>query len=156
MDGKYKFQIAPPKSVDDRARLYIDKLYDYKNDGKEGFIDFDGYFYYSLPGDEPPNEYDEGYSRFKPIKNALLGVSYYPTEEGDLPERPEHERLTDTFWEIEFTRRELIKNTNSYSEIEDDDGETMSVCFFSTDHQRIHFKVLRELKKGDPTPDEYK
>jgi hypothetical protein len=155
MDAKYHFDITPPKSVDDRATLYLSTLYDYKNDGNEGCIEFDGYFYYTLKGDEPEDEYS-GYTRYKPLEKAILSVFYDPNGVGDLPERPASERLTDTFWEIEFIRREIVKNTNSYSEIEDDDGEIMNVCFFSTNHQRIYFKILREIKKGESLPEEYK
>jgi len=147
MLSTYNFYVNLPKGLGGSATLYTEILYDYMNDGQTGFIEFNGYFYYSIG--------DESNDRYEKVKNAVLCVCNIHDRENILPPRPDSERLCDTFWEIEFTHREILKNTDSISQIEDQDGSVMDVCFFPTNYQRIHFKILREIKKGEKIPEEY-
>jgi hypothetical protein len=135
MDPKYRIHIQRPGDESEITN-YIEKVYEYVNDGDKGYIEFDGYIYYDI-GDE--NQYTRNLSRcFFYVMDHIDTEKFCP------------------FYEVEFYRREIIKNTNAYSTIEEDDGTEMNVCFFPTDRQRVYFKVLREIKLGEPVPDEYK
>jgi len=43
---------------------------------------------------------------------------------------------------IEVYKRITHESTNRVSEIEDDDGEPMSVCFFPTNRQTLYFRIV--------------
>jgi hypothetical protein len=47
--------------------------------------------------------------------------------------------------EIEVYRVEDIEDTSVYSNVEDDDGEEMNVCFFPTMKMKLYFRVLHHM-----------
>jgi hypothetical protein len=134
MDPNYRIFIQRPGDSSELMH-YFENIYEYVNDGEKGYVDFDGYIYYDI-GDED-------------VYNRKLSKCFFYVM--DLNDKDKFV----PFYEIEFYRREILKNTNSYSEIEEDNGEKLNVCFFPTDHQRVYFKVLSEFLKGDPIPEEY-
>jgi hypothetical protein len=101
-----------------------------------------------------------------PYIQELLGISinpitlegvihfngYYYIEDIDLPQKlrmtyrhttgQNREVVEYLYADVEVYRREKGKATDSYSTIEDDDGEEMNVCFFPTAIQRLYFRVL--------------
>jgi hypothetical protein len=80
------------------------------------------------------------------------------TEGKPHPERPSvttYAMIDEGLLLIEFTRREIINNTDSYGPVQDEDGSEMNICFFPTDHQRLHFKILQKLEKSDPLPPDF-
>ena len=141
------FIVHPEDSV---ITLYIRKLYDYVNDDTNGHIEFNGYIYYDI-GDETK------YTR--QLTKGLLCMTEYSSEGKEDPDKPgvtTYSFIQRHIWEVEFTKREIIDTTDLHSTIADEDNQPMRVCFFPTDHQRVHFKILREIAENDPIPDEYK
>jgi hypothetical protein len=148
MNRNIHFDIVHPQ--DSRITFYICKLYDYSNTGENGLIEFNGYIYYDIGNETNYN---------RSLSKSLLCMTEYSTEgvvNSDAPEITTYSCIQHHMYEVEFYRREIIKNTNAYSTIEEDDGTEMNVCFFPTNYQRVYFKVLREILEGDPVPDEYK
>jgi hypothetical protein len=125
-----RFHIVCP-GEESRIITYAETIYQYTNDGINGSIEFNGYIYYNI-GEE--TKYG------KQLDKALLII----------------DDVNISILEVEFVKRELIKKTDEYSLVDDEDFGEMNVCFFPTDHQRVHFKVIREIKKDDPIPEEYK
>ncbi len=125
-----RFHIVCP-GEESRIITYAQTIYEYINDGKNGSIEFNGYIYYNI-GDE--TKYG------KQLDKALLII----------------DDITVDIFQVEFVKRDIIKKTDKLSLVDDEDFGEMNVCFFPTDHQRVHFKVINEIKKGDPIPDEYK
>jgi len=125
-----RFHIVCP-GEESRIITYAQTVYQYINDGKNGFIEFNGYIYYNI-GDE--TKYG------KQLDKALLIIDGNKLD----------------IFQVEFVKREIIKKTDEFSLVDDEDFGEMTVCFFPTDHQRVHFKVINEIKKGDPIPEEYK
>jgi hypothetical protein len=148
MNRNIQFHIVHPQ--DSIITFYVRKLYDYVNDGENGHIEFNGYIYYDVGNETKYN---------RSLTKSILCMTEYSAEgivNSDKPEVTTYSFIQHHIYEVEFYRREIIKNTNAYSTIEEDDGTEMNVCFFPTDRQRVYFKVLREILEGDPVPDEYK
>ena len=149
MNRNIHFDIVHPQ--DSRITFYICKLHDYSNTGEDGHIEFNGYIYYDIGNETQYN---------RSLTKSLLCMTEYSTEgvvNSDAPEITTYSCIQHHMYEVEFYRREIITNTNAYSTLEEEGYDSkMKVCFFPTDHQRIYFKVLREIKLGEPVPDEYK
>lgn len=140
------FLVHPNDSV---ITFYIRKLFDYVNDGENGHIEFNGYIYYDI-GDETK------YNR--QLTKGLLHMTEYSSEGKEDPTKPgvtSYSFIQRHIYEVEFIQREIISETDRYSTIADEEDKPMRVCFFPTDHQRVYFKVLREIAENDPIPDEY-
>jgi hypothetical protein len=102
----------------------------------------------------------------RPYVQELLGLSinpitmegvihfngYYYVEDIDLPQKlrmtyrhtagPDREVVEYLYADVEVERREKGEPTDSYSTIDDGDGEEMNICFFPTAIQRLYFRVL--------------
>ena len=72
---------------------------------------------------------------------ALKNTSY-----GSDGARCRYYKVLEThFYKVEVYRREVLSCTDQISEEVDDDGTPMRVCFFPTNLQRLHFRVLEDL-----------
>ncbi len=121
---------------------YIERLIGYENDGSEGCIHFDGYYYVYDGSEEDYVKESEQYEENRLPKRLLMDVIVQETEPYHTYRGRSWFRIVshDQF-DVEFYRREKIKCTDVISEIEDEDGEPMSVCFFPTNEQRLYFRV---------------
>lgn len=152
MDRDYHFTIVCPNDPEETRKndvtLFIQTFYKYHATPTEGYIEFDGYLYWNI-GDE--KEFPRTLTR------ALLTVAEIAKEGtyNSVTGSTHHELLACHVYEVEFTRRVLKKNTNSYSKIEEEDGSEMNVCFFPTEHQVLHFRILQNIPKGAPLPPGY-
>jgi hypothetical protein len=124
---------------------HIKELIKYVNDGSEGYLHFDGYYYvYDGSEDEYTKSRSEYAENLLP-KRLLMDVIVQETEPyhvfcgGSWFRTVSHEQ-----YEVEFYRREKLNCTDVISEIEDDDGEPMHVCFFPTDEQKLYFRVIKK------------
>lgn len=129
----------------ERRTPYIQELIRYENDGVEGFIEFNGY-YYVYDGTE--DEYTKQTFRYADDclpQRMLMDVI--------VQEKEPYHRYRNTSWfrpvshdqyEVEFYKRTKIKCTDQISEIEDEEGEPMKVCFFPTDEQQLYFRVIKK------------
>ncbi len=160
------FDFVSPGPDHDRIRLYVQELFEFHLDhaASKGFLEFNGYLYANVPGDpaeicewdptQPPRKkYGTDVSR------ALMYFWETDTEGKPHPEKPgvtTYAYIDEGLLLIEFTRREIINNTDSYGPVQDDDdGDEMNICFFPTDHQRLHFKILQKIEKSDPLPEDF-
>lgn len=134
-----EFQLEVVRSSEGRT-LYVQEVFDYQNDGSEGFIEFDGYFYADI-GDE--TEYGVR-ADDQTLVVWMRGEGYQ--KEGE-PYTTYFKSLGQEIYEVTFTKREIVKNTNQYSVIDDEDGDEMNVCFFPTNRQRIFFTVKKIIDK---------
>ncbi len=126
--------------------------------GAEGTIAFDGYFYIDdgplTPEEEllPYWKRPTRYGRHLPIE--LRMVMQRREKEPSRREVDDEKGWTRNHYNvlethdciIEVYKRVTHESTDRVSEIEDDDGEPMSVCFFPTNRQTLYFRVL-ELPK---------
>ena len=149
---KYSFDIIRNST----NNPYFEEVFDYKCDGEKGELEFNGYYYVndasdtdkqfgcSLPKEEllyviekldiPPRKWNEERSfPFNGENHVLMG---------ECSEQVVNEHL----YKILVERREKIENTSEYGPVEDDDGETMNVCFFPTYHQKIYFRILEVVE----------
>jgi hypothetical protein len=127
--------------------------------GGEGTISFDGYFYVNDAAELTPEE-----ERMQPWDRPSRYGRYLPMELRMVMQRREREpaerEVTPEGWTrckytvleehdciINVYKRVTHESTNRVSEIEDDDGEPMSVCFFPTNRQTLYFRIV-ELPKG--------
>jgi len=130
---------------------------EYKCDGKEGSICFDGYYYVEDTG--PPYPEDSNillnlWDRPKRWPEHLPKTLYmHITHREKEPYKEEYDDLdkcTRVFYNIieehkyiiEVYKRITHQCTDTYSEVTDDDGEVMNVCFFPTNRQTLYFRVL--------------
>ncbi len=113
----------------DEARPHIVEIFDYQNDGTEGVLEFDGYYYVN---DSEAAAADA--SGYKSVHRYSLPLELQMIICENL-------QITHAY-EIEIYKREIIHNTNQYAIIDDGDGNDMSVCFFPTDRQKLYFRVL--------------
>lgn len=129
----------------ERRTPYIQELIKYVNDGTEGCIHFNGYYYvYDGTEDEFTKRYQNVEENCLP-QRLLMDVIVQESE-------PYHKYKCSSWYrpvshdqyEVEFYKREKIKCTDSISEIEDEDGEPMKVCFFPTDEQLLYFRVIKK------------
>ena len=129
-----------------RVPYIIDEdTFEYKCDGKEGTVTFDGY--YNVEDREPPYPEDDALERWeRPMRHGVwlpqklnLYVQWSKVESNEQKIVEEHGYI------IEIYKRVKHASTNQYSEIDDGDDQSMRVCFFPTDRQTIYFRVLETL-----------
>lgn len=117
-------------NTDDSPRPFIDRIFNYKIDGNEGTLEFDGYYYVNDSEEAAAKAaaaYDRVYSHTLPQEVQMIICKDY---------------ILTHAYEIEIYKREKIENTDKFSIVDEPDGSEMSVCFFPTDRQRIYFKIL--------------
>jgi hypothetical protein len=142
----------------DRAHPYIQEAFEFECDGLNGFLEFNGYYYVDDGVEEPrfgrclPKEETIIVTRRLNVPPRIWRAyepSFLKDANGANPlvemEVTEY-RVDQACYKILVERREKIYNTDVLSTVEDADGEEMSVCFFPTDKQRIHFRVLEVLR----------
>lgn len=117
---------------------YIRECINFVNDGLNGSITFDGYYYED--DSNLPQQMLMFYSKYEAEpydQKDLSGVlhSYY-------------NKLEELVCDIEITGRKIIENTDQYSN-EIDDGSEMRICFFPTNKQTLHFKILKTYNSID-------
>ena len=117
----------------------------YECDGKEGTIAFNGYYY--VENGPPPYPEDRNgyvkrrYSEWLP-KRVFMSL------------KPSIKHHKSVFYMIEVYKMELFEATNEISEIDDEDGEPMKVCFFPTNRMKLWFRVLEDM--NNPGADFYR
>jgi hypothetical protein len=124
----------------DRRDPYIQKLIDYKISETEGYIHFDGYYY--VLNEEFP---------IRTMFNTTLREEK-PYEEGTTDEGgtyAKYKNVEDNWYEIEIYDRQKVVDTSRFSEVDDEDGEPMRVCFFPTYEQKIMFRVIKAFDNFD-------
>jgi hypothetical protein len=120
----------------DRRDPYIMRLIDYQLEGQEGSITFDGYYY--VLNEEFP---------VRTFYNTTLREAE-PYEVGKTAEGGTYENyknIEDDYYEIEIYDRQKVVDTSRISEVEDEDGSLMRVCFFPTHEQKIQFRVIKKF-----------
>ena len=123
---------------------------EYFCDGKEGYIHFDGYYY--VENHAPPYLEDEAlgarrYDVWLPQKLTMFVQLFekeaYKAEIVDnMTTRIYHKELECLQYIVEIYKKVIHENTDVISEIEEEDGEKMNVCFFQTNRQTIYFRVI--------------
>lgn len=106
---------------------FMRKVFALTFDGSEGLDVFDGHYYVGDPG--------------SPRSGRNL-----PTTEFLLVKKEGEESECDMYV-VEILRRDKLECTDVISEVEEEGG----VCFFPTDRQRLHFRVLEK----NPTHERY-
>ena len=122
------------------------KTVEFKCDGKEGSVSFNGYFYVEDTGppysEDSPLQTRSKHSRYPewlPIKSELC-VRIRDTKETD--EYGELKMLEEYYLVVEIYKRVTHYVTDHTSYVENDDGELMKACFFPTNRQTIYFRIL--------------
>lgn len=138
---------------EDRCVPYIreEKTVEYICDGKEGSICFDGYFY--VEDHAPPYPEDAGKERWECERRRdwlpkilRMGVSRKETEPYKIEGNTSYFNIVvEHVYIIEVYKRVIHENTDTYSNVAEDDGEEMNVCFFPTDKQTLYFRILETL-----------
>ena len=130
---------------------------DYKCDGVDGHLTFNGYYY--VEDHAPPYPEDaelpvwmrERHSTWLPqiVKmHALLRETEPEWVERNTVEiwtRYHYKTLEENTYLVEIYKRVKHECTNAYSNDVDSDGDEMRICFFPTDKQTIYFRVLEKL-----------
>ena len=122
--------------------------------GGEGTISFDGYFYVDDAAELTPEEEllphwkrPTRFGRNLPIELRMVmrHREKEPSRREVTPEgwtRNHYNVLEEHDCIINVYKRVTHESTNRVSEIEDDDGEPMSVCFFPTNRQTLYFRIV--------------
>jgi hypothetical protein len=162
------FNNAESFKTDPVPYILSDTQVEYKCDGKEGSIRFDGYYY--VEDHPPPYPEDDALERWERPrrwseylpKHAMMYMKRRSKEpckierlENGLGTRYEYTTFEEHAYIIEIYKRVIHEKTDRISEIEDDDGSSMDVCFFPTNNQTIYFRVVEALfgKKRAKNPD---
>ena len=129
----------------------------YKCDGKEGSICFDGYYYVEDTPPPYPEDLDiklRIWERPKRWPEHLPKTLYmhmrhrekepYKEEYDSIDKctRVVYKILEEHKYIIEVYKRIIHECTDEYSEVTEEDGSIMNVCFFPTNRQTIYFRVL--------------
>jgi len=147
-------------SEDDRRIPYVrdgDTVV-YDCDGKEGSIEFDGYYYVENSGPPYPEDSDpslkpwekpERYSEWLP-KKYIMSMTYKEKEPYKVVTNETrtcsylyYNELQKDCYTIEIYKKEVYESTDQISQIEDGE-EMLDVCFFPTNKMKIWFRVLDE------------
>jgi hypothetical protein len=122
----------------ERRDPYIMRVIDYQISDTEGSILFDGHYY--VLNEEFP---------IKTTYNMTLREKE-PYEEGTTENGTyaKYRNIEDKWYEIEIYDRVKIEDTSKISEVEDDDGSPMRVCFFPTHEQKIMFRVINSFNSS--------
>lgn len=110
---------------------YVQELFELHLDASEGYIEFNGYYY--ADDSTFPRRYLMLYARYSDATTIKEEKGYRTIYANQL----EHTLA------IEIYRREIIETTDVLSTIEDDDGESMDICFFPTNKQKLFFRILQ-------------
>jgi hypothetical protein len=102
----------------------------------EGTITFDGYYYVSDEEFPIRTFYNTTLREEKPYEEEM-------TKEGG---RAKYRNIEDVYYEIEIYDRQKMVDTSKTSEIDDEDGKPMRVCFFPTCEQKISFRVIKRFE----------
>lgn len=123
----------------ERRDPYVQKLIDFQVSDTEGYIHFDGYYY--VMNEEFPKRvfFNTTVREDKPYEEKQTEYGY----------ECKYRTLEDDFYEVEIYDRVKIVNTSSYDEVEDEDGSKMRICYFPTNEQKIHFKVINKFDSFD-------
>jgi hypothetical protein len=72
---------------------------------------------------------------------------YFYAKDEDLPVECLMEYSNETYraFLVDVIRFEKLEETSTYSEIEDEDGSMMRVCFFPTHHIKLWFRIKEEI-----------
>jgi hypothetical protein len=129
---------------------------EYTCDGKEGTLCFDGYYY--VEDHAPPYPEDEALIEWKrPHRNPrflpdqlYLFVKHresepYKTEWEEGCRQDFFHTIEEHAYKVEIYKRVIHYSTDRLSNIEDSDGEEMTVCFFPTNKQTIYFRILEDV-----------
>lgn len=108
----------------------------YECDGKEGTIAFNGY-YYIENGPPPYPEDRDGYVKRR--------YSEWLPKKVFMSLKPCDKHHKSVFYMIEVYKMEMYESTNEMSEIDDEEGEAMKVCFFPTNRMKLWFRVLEDM-----------
>jgi hypothetical protein len=108
----------------------------YECDGKEGTITFNGYYY--VENGPPPYPEDRD-GRLKRRYSEWLPKKLF------MSLKPSIKHHKSVFYMIEVYKMEVYESTNEISEIDDEDGEPMKVCFFPTNRMKLWFRVLEDM-----------
>ena len=119
----------------DQRNPYIIRLIDYTISDKEGSIEFDGHYYVL----------DEEFTIRTFYNTTLREEKPYEEEISDEGHITKYRNLEDTYYEIEIYNRQKLEDTSRVSEIDDEDGSLMRVCFFPTHKQKILFRVIKRF-----------
>lgn len=119
---------------------YIQEFIDYTLDGANGYIHFNGYYY--VPDEEFPKRifFITGLNE---VVASEEGYTKYELQDAHM-------------YEVDIFKRDIVRKTDQISEIEDEDGTPMRVCFFPTNEQKLHFRVLNEFKSQEALYDRIK
>jgi hypothetical protein len=123
----------------DQRNPYIIRLIDYLILDTEGSITFDGYYYVSDEEFPIRTFYNTTLREEKPYEEKM-------TDEGYVAK---YSNIEDIYYEIEIYERQKTTDTSKISEINDEDGKPMRVCFFPTCEQKIKFRVIRRFESFD-------
>jgi len=130
---------------------------EYKCDGKEGYITFDGYYYVEdhappYPEDEKLVIWERPQRQPEWLPQILsMTVKLREKEHYDIVVNSQgwteykYKILEESAYIIEIYKREILESTDKYSSVDDGNGEDIEVCFFPTNKQTIYFKVLETL-----------
>lgn len=132
-----------------KRRPFIKELFNYSIDTtlNEGTIEFDGYYYINDPSDEK-NDWDSQNNDDLPTQ-LLMNVFICETE-------PTYKQVAHNCFHIEVYKRFIIQNTDVISKEIDEDGEEMNICFFPTNRQRLHFKILKYVNSAEDIPESFR
>ena len=108
----------------------------YECDGKEGTIAFNGYYY--VENGPPPYHEDDHKATRRRYSEWLPKKVFMSLRRHDNQHEP-------VFYKMEIYKMEVYESTNEISEIDDEDGETMKVCFFPTNRIKLWFRVLDDM-----------
>lgn len=108
----------------------------YECDGKDGTIAFNGYYY--VENGPPPYPEDRG----GPLKRRY---SEWLPKKVFMSLKPCDKQHKSVFYMIEVYKMEVYESTNEMSEIDDEDGDAMKVCFFPTNRMKLWFRVLEDM-----------
>ena len=130
----------------------------YECDGKEGSIEYNGYYYVENSGPPYPEDSDTSlkpwerpsrYSEWLP-KKCLMSLTYkekepYKIVRDDIKmcSHLYYNEIKKDYYVIEIYKKETYECTNEISQIEDGD-EMMDVCFFPTNKMKIWFRVIED------------
>ena len=135
-----------------RQRIpYVDRWepIEYKCDGSQGSLTFDGHYY--VEDGEPTEEArHESPHMYLPQKLRLYAyireTDPYKQDVDDNGDTTSYYRTIENHgYVVEIYKRVKHECTDKISEMVDEDGQPMNVCFFPTNKQTIYFRVLDTL-----------
>jgi hypothetical protein len=122
--------------------IYNQDTIEYICDGITGSLCFDGYYYV-----EDTKKEEARYSDWLPQTLDMYvkrrETEPYKKEVGENGyTRYFYNTVEENLYTIEIYKRVIHESTDIISQVEDEDGEEMNVCFFPTNKQTVYFRVL--------------